>query len=385
MILRILLVLTGIIVILVIIRQFITNSDKIHFFATGLDSKFNIAEISTLWKLAKECQLENPLSLYVSLPSLNKCISQVISTTRKNGTEKSFKVQSFLARLYKFRTRIALDSDAKKGLDDTRSLSKGQKLRIILKGKGIFFSRILNNGHEIIVSMPRQDDLIKVPGDQWIDQIISVYLWRKGDASYVFDTKVLNAGLFIGEPCLHLQHTDNILRAQKRKSVRCQCNIPVQMYIIKSEIVDFNVVENTEGYKCLLEDISENGAMIRIGGKGQNDVQIKLQFTLNKTFIMMYGIVRGVEYNESINQSRLHFECTHIEEPMRNAILSFVYNTIPQEEKDINEAIVQTESDALEVGDSQEQIEEANRLGARKTSNDELKADEGLEEAVFNE
>ena len=51
------------------------------------------------------------------------------------------------------------------------------------------------------------------------------------------------------------------------------------------------------------------------------------------------------------NQSRLHFECTHIAQGMKNAILSYVYKVIPQEQKDINEAIAQAESFKNEESD----------------------------------
>ena len=62
----------------------------------------------------------------------------------------------------------------------------------------------------------------------------------------------------------------------------------------------------------------------------------------------MYGIVRAVEYNPQINQSRLHFESIHIEEDMKNAILSFVYNVLPQDKKDVFDALSATEQDMAE-------------------------------------
>ena len=116
--------------------------------------------------------------------------------------------------------------------------------------------------------------------------------------------------------------------------------------MIKSEVVDYNAVDTEEGYRCLLEDISEDGAMIRIGGIGKQNARIKLQFELQDTFIMMYGIIRAVEYNKVIDQSRLHFECTHIDPTMKNAILSYVYNVIPENEKDINAALSASEEDS---------------------------------------
>ena len=52
-----------------------------------------------------------------------------------------------------------------------------------------------------------------------------------------------------------------------------------------------------------------------------------------------------VEYDEEKNQSKLHFECTYIDTPMKNAILSYVYNVIPDEEKEIIQAMDLAEKD----------------------------------------
>ena len=125
--------------------------------------------------------------------------------------------------------------------------------------------------------------------------------------------------------------------------------------------------------------------MIRIGGKGMADVQLKLQFSIGETFIMMFGVVRSVEYNETINQSRLHFECTHIEPSMKNAILTYVYNVIPEEQKEINRAIEETQSDAIDSGEDANIVEEAITFGGRrKTDEQKTEPDVLLPEESIN-
>lgn len=353
--------LISIVVILAIIalvgRILVLNSEKIKFFATGLDSGFQMGEIGVLWKLAKQNELEEPQDLYVSVSSLNACIAKVISNAKETGSENSFKTQQFLEKLYKFRTRIALEKDNKRGLEDTRTLEKGLRVRIILPGKGVFVSKIMNNGRELVLELPSQEDkkvkhLHVLPADEWEGQKISVYFWRKGDAGYAFDTIVLGSGVFLAQTCLFVRHSDKLDRTQKRQSVRCNCEIYAQMYLLNTENIDYHAIEIDPGYRCLLEDISEDGAMIRVGGKGKTNVQIKLQFTIADTFVMMFGIVRAVEYNKALDQSRLHFECTHIEPAMKNAILSYVYKVIPEEQKEINEALIQAEKDSIESENS---------------------------------
>ncbi|HAH62237.1 MAG TPA: hypothetical protein DCL73_09100, partial [Treponema sp.] len=250
--------------------------DKIHFFLTGFDSKFTFSEIRLLWKTAEVCNIKQPLSLYWSLPSLTGCISQIKSDADKKNKLNSPDSQRLLAKLYSYRTKIEKEADKKKGIESTHSLAMEQRLRIILPGKGVFFSRIVNNARELTISVPTQKGMIPVEGKDWIGKTISVYLWRKGDAMYVFDTTVQGEGLFLGKPSLYLRHTDKLLRTQKRNSVRAKCRIYASLFIIRDRVIDYNAVETGQGYRCLMEDISESGAMVRIGGKGVPNIQMKL-------------------------------------------------------------------------------------------------------------
>lgn len=346
-------VLIALVVLIVFIRICVVFKNQIFFYATGFDSGFKLKEINLLWRLAEKCDLEDPLALYVSLPALNSCIALIIKTSRKKGNYETYKIQRFLEKLYNFRTKVALNEKKHQGLENSRQLSEGQKLRIILKGNGVFSSRILGNGRELVVSLPSQYNqqykkVMALPGEMWKLHEISVYLWRKSDANYVFDTVVLGYGDYKGQPCLYLRQSDSLERNQKRRSVRSECSFNADMYFINSEVVNYKAAETESGFKCIIEDISEDGAMIRIGGKGKAGVRIKLQFNLNSTLIMMYGVIRSVEYNRSLNQSRLHFECTYIESPMKNEILTYVYKIIPDEEKELQQALRLLEKDREE-------------------------------------
>lgn len=354
-------IIISLVVLIAIFRVVYLFKDNIKFFSTGLDSGFKLTEIFLLWKLAKIANLQDPLTLYWSLPALEKGIAATISNAKNNGLEHSKKTQDFLAKLYAYRTKLELNPKNKKGLTSTKYIDVGQKIRVILKGRGVFSAEVLNNSKDLIISLPLQNNQITIAGVDWVGMMMSVYLWRKDDAAYVFDTYVRENTMFNGKSVLCLSHTDNLLRTQKRRSVRCECHIYAQMYIIKSETADLKSMETQPGLKCLLEDISEDGALIKIGGKGVSNLHIKLQFTIGESFIVMSGFVRGVEYDEEKNQSKLHFECTYIDTPMKNAILSYVYNVIPEEEKEIIQAMDLAEKDEknreAQNSDSSSQVE----------------------------
>ena len=346
--------------------------EKINFFITGLDSKFSFPELALLWRTAKVCRLQEPLSLFWSLASLTRCISEIKSSVDKTNNASNQSMMKLLTKLYEYRTHIDNEADKKRGLESTHSLDNNQRLRIILPGKGVFASKIVNNARELTISVPTQNGLIPIEGKDWIGKSISVYLWRTGDARYVFDTTVLGDGLFLGHPALFLKHSQKLLRTQKRKAIRAKCSIYASLFIIKERVIDYNAVETKQGYRCLIEDISESGAMIRIGGKGVANIQLKIQFTLEGKLIIMFGVVRTVEYNQEIHQSRLHFECMHVDPVMRNEILSFVYNILPTEEKEIFDAI------SLTGEDEQEEHERTIALEDLTEDNDNM-----LENSVF--
>lgn len=334
-----------------VVRLFLLFEDRINFFTIGSDQRFSPGEISLLWRLARTCGLESPVSLFYSVESLDRCIGHVIEDYKTRGVLDMAEPQEFLTKLYDFRTKIELDAAQKRGIGSTRSLAKGQKLRVILPGSGVFYTEIVQNARHIVVGVPKQDGLIRIPGDRWKGRRLSVYLWRRKDACYVFDTVATEFGVYNGQSCLFLEQTDSLVRAQKRKSVRAECSIMADLYPISTETVDHKAVETSGGCRCLLEDISEDGALVRIGGRGRDNVQIKLQFELDGTFIMMFGIVRSAEYDRQANQSRLHFECTYLEPNMRNAILSYVYHVIAPEKKEMLDALGQVEEDASAMGD----------------------------------
>ena len=191
---------TFLIIILVILTAmgavYTAFKQRINFFITGLDSGFSISEISLLWQAAEICNLEQPTSLYYSLPSLTKCMTQISNMTNTDNSQKN---QLIMTKLFDYRTKIQNEADDKKGMTTTHSLERGQTLRIILPGKGVFTSEIVGNGNFLVINVPRQKNLIPLPGEEWVGRVISVYLWRKGDARYVFDTTVTQNGLFLGK------------------------------------------------------------------------------------------------------------------------------------------------------------------------------------------
>jgi c-di-GMP-binding flagellar brake protein YcgR len=333
-------------------------SKDIEFFSVGLDSGFKFSEILLLRKLSRTSKLEHPASLFWSVSALTLSIKKAVEESKKPRRQAGDDFQLFLEKLYAYRTKIELDNANKKTITSTKNLGKGQRLRILLQGEGVFSSQLIDNRRDLVIALPMRQGRQITTGVHWKDRTISVFLWRKNDASYTFDTTVLNEGFHNKFPVLHLRHTEQVLRAQKRKSIRAASTIYGDMFIIPG-------IQETGGYgampealKCLLEDISADGALIRVGGRAVKGLQLMLRFPLANKEILMEGIVRGVEYNEEVNQSRMHFECEKIDTESKNVILSYVYNVLPQTEREIAEAIELAKQDEMAQADSEEASDE---------------------------
>ena len=86
----------------------------------------------------------------------------------------------------------------------------------------------------------------------------------------------------------------------------------------------------------------------------------------------MFGVVRAVEFNESSNESRLHFECLHIEKEMKNAIFAFIYRDMSEEKKNELEALAEVEQE--------EQEEKIQEMKEELSKSAEERLDEAMDE-----
>ncbi|MFI3256747.1 MAG: PilZ domain-containing protein, partial [Spirochaetales bacterium] len=109
----------------------------------------------------------------------------------------------------------------------------------------------------------------------------------------------------------------------------CECNVSGNLFVLEKG-KDGTYQRNQQGLKCCIEDVSEYGALVRIGGKGKSRLHVSLQFELDEKPVIMYGIVRGVEYNAQLNISRLHFECLKMNPEIKDNILSYVYKSLTE-------------------------------------------------------
>lgn len=306
----------------------------VPFYVKGKESGFSFKETHLMRRIAVENRLSNPTSLFWSLSALDRCIRATIIRFRSEERENSPEALQFLSHLFDFRKRVEFDQPKYKlGIQSTRSLTPGQTLKLTLPGAGAFFSRVIeNNRRHLAVTYPTGPKSLP-PGTSWRGQDVAVYFWRKDDAGYYFETKVLGDYLDRKVPILHLQHSDELSRTQKRSSVRAPVNRGGALYPLRSIENANETIEKRPGYRCKVLDISEDGAAVVVGGKAKAGLPIKVQTRLNSETVVLCGTVRSANYKQKNNVSVLHMQAVKPSTSMRVKILTFVYRLFRKEEE----------------------------------------------------
>ena len=305
----------------------------VQFFAKGKDEGFSFKEIELLRQLAVKCNLEDPSSLFWSQSQLDMCIRTMVRGIRMAGESEEQGTQDFLSKLYDYRKRIEMNKPRNKnGISNSRQIGEGQILKILVAGTGVFKSQIIRNTSQYI-SISRPINNKNSSGTSWVGEKISVYFWREDDAGYVFDTVVQDEIFSKGITSLKIAHTESLFRTQKRKSIRIKMQKAAFLYIAQ-ENEPPHQLEMDPGLKCFLEDLSDSGCAVTVGGKAEAGLRVKIQFALANVPICMTGVVRSTSFREDTNRSVLRIEAETLPMETRNLILGEVFGMLPQDDEE---------------------------------------------------
>lgn len=323
----------------------------IQFYLKGKESGFVFKEIKLLSKVAIESRLKDPTSLFWSIKQLDNSIKGIVSKYRAQGEENSEAANDFVSKLYNFRKRVEFQLPKYKlGLKTTREIASRQRVKITTPGMGPFFSIVVESLRKYVAFSYPQGP--KLPtGFSWKGQQVSVYFWRTGDAGYFFSSKVLEDFSDKKYPIIHIAHTNNLIRTQKRRSVRVEINRSAVLFPLKNINEGNEMIEGGKGLRCKIVDVSEDGAAILIGGRAKVGLPIKLQFELNDNMIVLNGVVRGINFDEKRNRSILHLQAFTPSNRMRNRILTYVYNIFGEREDDEKKRIKDMKARVEATGD----------------------------------
>jgi c-di-GMP-binding flagellar brake protein YcgR len=257
---------------------------------------------------------------------MDKTIAVLSFSLKRDGRDHGREGVLLMDKVYALRKGIEFEQPRfKYGIRSSRQIGEGQRLRVLVHGVGVFGATVIDNhARYLVVSYPIGG---RLPKDWvWKGKKVSVYFWRREDAGYVFDSYVIDDLRIRSVPVLQVSHSEALLRTQKRKSVRARSRISAYLYLLKRIEGAYEKPERVPGLRALVQDLSEDGAAVAIGGRAMPGLQVKLQFGLDERSVVMSGTVRSVDFDADANRSILHVEAVTPSPRMRNAIRSFVYN-----------------------------------------------------------
>jgi c-di-GMP-binding flagellar brake protein YcgR len=304
-----------------------------EFYFKAKEAGMNLAEARQLREAAVLAGLADPTNILWSPRDMDKAIAVLTAGLKRDGRDRGREGVLLMDRVYELRKGLEFEQPRfKYGIRSSRQISSGQRLRVLVHGIGVFGSTVIdNNARYLVMSYPSG---ARLPGEWvWKGKKVSIYFWRRDDAGYVFDSYVIDDLRIRAVPVLQVSHSEALLRTQKRKSVRARSKIPAYLYLLKRIEGAYEKPERVPGLRAIVQDLSEDGAAVAIGGKAKPGLQVKLQFGLEERSVVMSGTVRSVDFDAEANRSVLHVEAVMPSPRMRNAIRSFVY-TIREDDHD---------------------------------------------------
>ncbi|MFH2116190.1 MAG: flagellar brake protein [Spirochaetota bacterium] len=297
-----------------------------EFYARGKELGFTVNESNLIRRISALAGIADPTNVYWSIRDLDACIAAFSRKFKNEGIDRDRESLKFMDKLYEFRKKLEFEQPKYRvGMGTTRAIKVNQRIRVLIEGIGVFSSTVIDtNERYLVISYPVGGRL--PPNFQWKGMRVSVYLWRQDDAGYVFDTYVLEDLRIRNIPVLQLGHSESLLRTQKRKSLRLKAATGAYLYLLKRLEGAYEKPERVPGLKCIVQDLSEDGAAVIIGGRAKVGLLVKLQLFMGDDQIVLSGTVRSAEYYIEKNQATLHIEAVRPSPRMRNIIRSHVYN-----------------------------------------------------------
>jgi len=306
----------------------------VQFISVGKEAGFSFKEVEMLRQIAVQCNIEDPCSIFTSQEQLDQCIRTLVRNSRMSGESENQGIQDLLSRLYDYRKKTEADSSSPDGgISNSRQMTDGQVLKILVSGGGVYKSQIVKNSSQfMIVSRPINQKTAAPPS--WQGMKISVYFWRENDAGYVFDSEVLDEVISSGVSALKIAHSDSLFRTQQRTSTRMKMHKQAFLYLIKDNKPSYKL-EIDPGLKCYLEDLSDTGCAVIVAGKTESGLRVKIQFAMDNIPICISGVVRSTSFKADTNRSVLRIEADPMPIEIRNHILGQMFGASQDDDDEL--------------------------------------------------
>jgi c-di-GMP-binding flagellar brake protein YcgR len=296
-------------------------------------SKLHIEYLEYLVRVGK---VQQPFLVFSNPGLLDDLLRKGIYSLQQNAALKPEDRERRMGHLFQIKQIIERNAKRAVGINSTSFLRIGQGLTIIPEGGEQYQCRVMSNMRDLLaVSAPTGAGGSAL---RWARGTrVKLSFWREGDAGYGFESKIVAYDSIKGVPCILIQHSRSLRRAQLRKYRRSPLNRPCFFYPV-------HIVERQEGRKTVrqalvqanqrllghLLDISAGGCSVSSLSPLAAGSLCKLEFEIRRqSRIMVYGKVKRTRGLKSQHGGVMHVMFTTLSSQHLNQIYTFVYGYSP--------------------------------------------------------
>ncbi len=286
----------------------------------------NKEEAVLLRKLVVAYKLSKPALIFTSMNILDSCIQRQVrklSLQEIRGESK----EDLINHYYRLRNKVVRNRDVR-GLSTTRAIPIGARMRVEVQNYGQYSVQVNQNEEDFLgINIPVLPPGKGVP---WNKKKVKCFYWKEEDASYVFETKVIDVIITDEIQSICLKHVDTITRSQKRRYPRKSVRLPV--YFSRVRVVAEGgkkkaIVDRRDTHWGTIIDISVGGLSIETAIPVNRNNFIRVEFELREDYKMVaFGKVKRIEKNTARNTWVMHIQFTKIDKKDRNEIFAVLYN-----------------------------------------------------------
>jgi c-di-GMP-binding flagellar brake protein YcgR len=306
-------------------------SARLQFYSKGKDSGFTGAEVKVLHELARRTHAKQAGALFWSRVQLDACIRALVAELWGKAEWKFPETQIFLERIFDLRKKLEIERPQNKaGLQSTRDIESLQPLHVVISGAGVFGSKVLENTRACL-HLQRPIGSALPANFVWEGKNVVVYFFRKEDAYYTFDSQILGERLSENDGnTLSLTHSEPLQRIQYRNSLRVDASRPAFLYP-RGDMVNHEQPTVVSRIRCLLQNLSDTGCAVAVGGTAHEGLSVVIQFNLARQPISVSGIIRSVQYDQAKNISLLRIQYDLVPRDVKNLIMCVVLGALHEE------------------------------------------------------
>jgi c-di-GMP-binding flagellar brake protein YcgR len=257
---------------------------------------------------------------------LDSCIQRTIrrlSLQEIKGESKDDMINMY----YRLRNKIARNRGVR-GITTTRAIPIGARLRVSVQNYGQYSVSVNKNEDEYLgISIPQVQQGRIVP---WDKKKVHCFYWKEEDASYSFESRVMDVIVTEEVQSICLKHTDRVTRAQKRLYPRKSVRFPVyfsRVQVIQEGDKKKAIVDRKDTHWGTIVDISVGGLSIETTVPVNRNNYIRVEFELREDYRMVaFGKVKRIEKNTARSSWMMHIQFTKIDKKYKNEIFAVLYN-----------------------------------------------------------